>query len=228
MAVLCTGCVSTQTIAARARLVDARIRAGQRVTLVTRADPAVSVGPPVVIHGRGGVSAIVVSVRNQSSRALADLPISIGVRTRAGHADYLNASASADYFQSHIASIGPRAATTWVLTTSRRLRGGRVFAKVGFPALRTPVPGPLPRIAASARRGRSMLDVTVSVTSRSQVPQYDLPVYALAVRGGRYVAAGQAALAHLGTNGTATVRVSLIGNGLGASLRLLAPPTIFS
>jgi hypothetical protein len=229
VAVLCTGCVSTQTVAARARLVNARIRASEGVVLVTRANPAVSVGTPVVIHGRGGLSAIVVSVHNPSRRALTDLPISVAVRTRSGRVVYLNASTSADYFQSHIASIGPGAATTWVLTTGRRLPRGRVLATVGFPALRTPVAGALPRIAASSRvRGSLGAEVTVSITSDSSIPQYDLPVYAVAVRGGRYVAAGQAAVAHLGTNGTATASVPLIGDSRGASLTLLVAPTIFS
>lgn len=226
--VLCTGCVSTQAIAARARLVDARIRAGQHVTLVMRANPELTVGAPVVIHGRGGVTAIVVSLRNESARALTDLPISIGVRTRSGRNVYLNASTSADYFQSHIASIGPRASTTWVFTSGRRPPAGRVFATLGFPALRTSVAGALPRIVASPRARSGADGVNVAVTSRSSIPQYDLQVYAVAVRGGRYVAAGQAALAHLGTNGTATLKVALIGSGLGGSLRLMVLPTIFS
>ena len=227
VAVLCTGCVSTQTIAARARLVDARIRAGQRVTLVTHANPEVSVGGPVVIHGHDGITAIVVSLHNQASHALTDLPISVGVRIRSGRRAYLNESASADYFESHVASIGPSAATTWVFTTGRRLPRGRVFATLGLPALRTSVAGSLPRIVLSSRPGRTPGIVTVSVRSRSAIPQYDLPVYVVAVRSGRHVAAGQATVAHLGTEETTMTSVHLIGDSRQATLQLIALPTIF-
>lgn len=228
VAVLCTGCVSTQTIAARTRLVDARIRAGQSVTVVTRANPEVGVDSPVVIHGHGGMTAIVVPLRNQTAHALTDLPISVGVRMRSGRMVYLNDSTSADYFQSHIASIGPQAATTWVFTVNRRLPSGRVFATVGPPALRTSVAGPLPRIVAKSRPGRTAGSATVSVTSRSAIPQYDLQLYVVGVRGGRYVAAGQATVAHLGTDATTTVNLGLVGDSRQATLEVIALPTIFS
>ncbi|MBV9607820.1 MAG: hypothetical protein JO027_22085 [Solirubrobacterales bacterium] len=221
--VLLTGCVSTQRIAARARLVDARILASQTVPAAVRADPEISVARPVVVRATGG-SAIVVTLRNDSAHVLSDLPLSVGIRPRRGRPAYLNRAANLDYFQTHVASIAPHAVVTWVFTTGRRVGSSlRAFATVGFPQIQS-VAGPdLPRIAVSALRSGA-----VSVVNRSTIPQYDLPVYAVAVRGGRVVAAGEATVAHLGTHGHTTLTVALLGNGRGAALHLTALPTIFN
>jgi hypothetical protein len=228
LAVLLTGCVSTQATAARVRLANARVVAATEPTEVVRANPALSVGTPVLIHGRGG-TAVVVSLRNDSARALTDVPISVGLIAPSGRRLYLNRSASNDYFASHVAAIGPRAGTTWVFVTRRRLAAGSVFAVAGFSVLHASVAGALPQIEVSTRAGGDEAgDVTVSIINRSAIPQDGVPVYVVAVRGGRYVAAGNATVSHLGTHGTTTLSVSLLGDPGQAALRLIALPTIFS
>jgi hypothetical protein len=227
--VLLTGCVSTQTVASRARLVDARTIASQSRTVVTRANPAVTVRAPMVIRYPRGV-VIVVSVRNNSPRQLTDLPISVGVRTRSGRAAYLNSSTTLDYFESHIAAIGPDARTEWVFTTGVIPRG-RAFATVGVPQLHPTVARSLPSVAVSVRATRTVAGVEIlelSVLNRSVIPQYDLPVYAVASRNGREVAAGRTAVAHLGTRGTTTSTLALLGSSHYDALRLIASPTIFN
>jgi hypothetical protein len=227
LAVLLTGCVSTQTVAARVRLVDARIIASQTGTEVTRANPAVSAGTPVVIRNRTG-SAIVVALRNDSARALTDLPISVGVRMRSGREFYLNRSANLDYFASHVAAIGPHAATAWVFTTGTSIPSGRPFANVGFSQLHPTPTGSLPPVEVSLRAASGGVSLELSVVNRSAIPQYDLPVYAIALRAGREVAAGRTAVAHLGTRATTTSTLSLLGSSHYDALRLIASPTIFN
>jgi hypothetical protein len=230
VAVLLTGCVATQTVATRARLVDARIIASQSQTEVVQANPAVSVGVPVVIRDRSG-SAVVVALRNASARPLTDLPISVGVRTRSGRELYLNRSANLDYFQSHVAAIGPHAATDWVLTTGTQIPRGQPFATVGFSQLHPTVGRSLPSVAVSlgaAREASGSVSLELSIVNRSAIPQYDVPVYAIALRGGHEVAAGRAAVAHLGTRGSTTSTLSLLGSSHYDSLRLIASPTIFN
>lgn len=231
VAVLLTGCVSTQRIAARARLVNSRILASQTPIRVVTSNPEVTVARSVLIRG-GGRTAIAVSLVNDSSRALTDLPISVGTTARAGRRTYLNQSGDLDYFQSHVAAIGPHAIVTWVFTTGQRVAAGaRPFATVGDALVHTPVPGPLPQIAATVRRSGSRpgaLALELAIVNRSVVPQYDLPVYAIAVRDGRDVAAGSASIVHLGTHGRTTVRLTLTGDTNQAALKLAALPTIFS
>ncbi len=222
VAVVLTGCVSTQQIAARARLVNARVLASQSATPVARADPEVTVGRLTLIHARTG-TAVVVPLRNNSSSALTDLPITVGVHARAGRDLYLNRFANLDYFDSHVAAIAPHGVTTWVFTTSHRVTAARPFATVGFPQLHSSLSSGLPRIEVSVR-GHTRL----FLTNASTIPQYDLRVYVVAVRAGRDVAAGSATAPHLGTHRTTTLSVSLLGVTRGATLDVIAPPTIFS
>ena len=224
IAILLSGCVSTQTVAARARLVDARTLASQNATTVVQANATVSVGAPVLIREHA-TAAIVVELHNDSARALTDLPISVGVRTRSGRKTYLNRSASLDYFQSHVASLGAYASTTWVFTTVVRVPSGRAFATVGASQLHPSLSRSLPLITVTASGGASL---RLSIRNRSTIPQYDLPVYAVALRAGRAVAAGETTLAHLGTLATTTTTLGLVGSSRYGSLQLIASPTIFN
>jgi hypothetical protein len=230
LAAALTGCVSTQQIAARARLVSSRVLASQSTTQVGRANPNISIGRVALIHARAG-TAVVVSLHNDSSTTLTDLPVSVGILSGAHHRVYLNRSANLDYFESHIAAIGPHSLTTWVFTTGRRVPGGAPFARVGLPDLHPPTaPGELPRIDVSLRtegstRTGTKLDLRVS--NQSGVPQYDLPVYVIAGRAERAIGAGGAKVTHLGTHATTTVTLSLLGTARGAALQLIAVPTIF-
>lgn len=221
LAFVLTGCVSTQQIAARARLVSARTLASQSAIEVTRSNPEVSVGRLAVIRARTG-TAIVVPLRNHTSNTLTDLPISVRVRT-ARREVYVNRSTNLDYFESHVAAIGPHGSTDWVFTTGTRVPSGRALALVGIPQLHTSVAGGLPRVSVSSHGA-----VGVTVANRSGIPQYGLQVYAVAVRSGRTVGAGRAEVTHLGSHATTTLSLTLLGSDKGAALRLIALPTIFS
>ena len=231
VAVLLSGCVSTQTVAARARLVDARILASQSPIEVTQANPSVTVSAPVVIREHNA-TAIVVTLHNESARVVTDLPISVGVRTHSGRKKYLNSSADIGYFESHVASIGSKATTTWVFVIGASIPPGRVFATVGVAQLRPSLSRSLPSVAVSLRATQpehgDQVTVNVSVLNRSTIPQYYLPIFAVALRGNREVAAGRTTLAHIGTHANTTLTVSLLGSSRYDSLRLLATPTIFN
>jgi hypothetical protein len=218
------GCVSTQRLDERAQLRATRLLASRAPILVTRAAPQVRVGPVAVLRA-GGATALVVTLRNVSAQALTDLPISVGY-ARSGRRVYLNRRAGLDYFQTHVAAIAARGTARWVLTTRRRVpRAARPFAVVGAPAAVARSVALPALVATAARRWRGGL--AVRVRNASDVPQYPLPLYAFAVRAGRYVAAGRASLGHLGTRATATVRLRLVGAARGAAVSVEALPTIF-
>ena len=221
LAVVITGCVSTQQIAARARLVSARELASQTTTKVGQANPNVTVDGVALIHVRAG-TAVVVSLRNNTSTTLTDLPISIAIRS-GNRARYLNRSANLDYFESHVAALGPHATTDWVFTTARRVAGGRPVATVGFPDLHPSVAGGLPRVEVTPDG-----TARVTVSNHSTIPQYDLQVYVVAMRTGHYVGAGSAEIPHLGTHASTSVAVTFLGAAEGATLKLIAVPTIFN
>jgi hypothetical protein len=211
-ALVLTGCVTTQQRNERYKLRADRTLDSRKPLRVRAPGTDASVGAITVLRGAHG-GAIVVELRNRSGHALSDLPISVGVGRRA-----LNARGGLNFFQTHVASIARGAQVRWVFTTRGRIPHGRPFAVVGD-AARSPTQ--LPRITATAQAGDAV------VRNPSDVPQYGLPVYALARRGGRYVAAGRTTLRQLDTGGAVTVPLHLIGDRHGAPLELEALPTIF-
>ena len=78
-------------------------------------------------------------------------------------------------------------------------------------------------MTSTATRG----EIRIAVHNRSSVPQYQLPVYAVAVSHGRYRAAGQVTVAHLGTGSSTTFDLGLVGDPGAAAIVLQAPATIF-
>ena len=224
-----TGCATTQEKAARIQLDNARIRANLtalRLTGTSSAVDATSIG--VLIDRSSGRVAVVATLRNRSSSPVSDLPLLVGAKLANGRRVYLNSAANIAYFRNHIPAIAAHGQLTWVLTLTHDLpRGARPFVRVGPPSRATTTAiGTLPtlRVETSKLTGG---DATVTVQNASGVTQYQLPVYAVATRGQRPVAAGQALVEELDGGGAARLRLRLVGNASGATLSLEAPPTIF-
>ena len=212
VALALTGCATTQQTNERYKLRADRTLAGRKPLRVTAPGTDAGVGRVTVLRSAHG-GAVVVELRNRSARALSDLPITVGI----GRAP-LNARGGLNFFQTHVAAIAPGATVAWVFTTRHRIPRGRPFAVVGNAARS---PAALPEITAKpAAKGAVVRNAT-------DVPQYGLPLYALARRGGRYVAAGRTTLQELGTGSSVTVPLRLIGARHGAPLELEALPTIF-
>lgn len=221
------GCVSTQQKAAWLRLNNARIVASQNGTRVTARSATVAV-TRIVVVASGRRTAFVLTVRNAGRRAVSDLPISVGYDVPHHHKVYLNAASGIAYFAAHLPAIAGRRSLTWVYTSGRRLpAGARPFARVGAdPAIPGSTVDQLPVIRARATSVGSAL-VEVSVQNLSGIPQYQLPLYAVAERDGRAVAAGQASLGELAGDSSQTVRLRLLGRAGPAPILVQAPPTIF-
>jgi hypothetical protein len=222
-----SGCDSTQSKNARAELTAKRELAARELPSVRRVDPRVRVERVALVRGRGQTAAIVVELRSRAAQALTDVPIAVGVRGRDGRARVVNAKRHLEWFQTHVPAIPSRGEVTWVFKGARGVApGDRPFAKVGVarrPALSTA--SSLPEIAARVELAGKKARVVVE--NGSDVPQYDLQVYAFAERGGAYVAAGKASVEHLGTGRRTTVAVPLAGVPRGRELRATAIPTIF-
>jgi hypothetical protein len=222
------GCATTQLQAGRLRLNSARARAAELAVTVRERNPAIRVEDVAIVRGSRG-SAVVVRLRNLVGRPFSDLPISIGVGTGGGRRLYLNRSGGLAYFSTHVPLIAARGVLTWVLATGRRLPAAtHAFAEVGEAGLRAPlIARALPRILVDRNRDRSPDVLRVRIRNPSSVPQYQLQVYAFARRAGRYVAAGHATVAHLGTGASTALRIRMVGDSARANVAIEALPTIF-
>jgi hypothetical protein len=225
-----TGCATTMQEAARLQLNSARIRTSEVATHVRSAGGAVQVVHVARVTG-GGRTAFIVEIRNPGRRAIADLPISVGVHATHGRRIDVNALSSAEdsYFDAHLPGIPAGGSLTWVYTTQRRLpRGARPFALVGTrPDPPVAAMGDVPVIRAHAQgTGGSVLEVRLR--NLSSVPQYQLQVYAVARSGGRYLAAGSLTVPHLGSQSVRTVKVPVVGTPGTSALTVQALPTILN
>jgi hypothetical protein len=219
------GCDTTQQKSARAKLQATRLLASRRAVVVRQTDPRIAVQSATLVRGPRA-SAVVVRLRNHGPTTLQDLPVTVGLRRPGRHPLLLNARRGVPYLQTHAPAIAAGGQATWVFVARRRVpHGGRVFARVGPPA---PGSGPARkrlvslRAAAPAARAGAL---SVSVENPTAVPQYGLDVYAYVTRAGRYVAAGRAAIAHLGTGSRRSIRLHLVGNPRGGVVHVLAPPS---
>jgi hypothetical protein len=218
------GCTTTQQQAAWLRMNNARLRASELSVRVTTPGSDVAVEQVSAVSG-GGRSAVVVRVRNLGSRALSDLPISVGARAASGRRTYLNAAPGLDFFQTHLPVIRGHGQLTWVYASDHRLpAGARLFANIGSRSLAARPP--LPQIEVERGVITRAGAVRLKVVNRSSVPQYQLPVYAFVRRGGTYVAAGQATIGVLSGGGASALRLKLVGRPQG-DLAIEAGPTIF-
>ena len=230
------GCATTQQEAARLQLNAARIRASEQPTEVKVAGQTVDV-TRIARVVTGGQTAFVVQVRNSGRRPVSDLPISVGVRAGKERPIYVNRQSPAElsYFGAHLPLVAAGATLTWVYTTDRRLPAhARPFALVGAtPSNTAPRANPLPVIRASAVAPATAVSaagaspLTVSLHNLSSVPQYQLQVYAIAERAGRYVAAGSFTVPHLGSDASRRLKLPILGHINHARLQIEAAPTIF-
>jgi hypothetical protein len=214
------GCTTTQDVNQRYRLRASRTLASRQPLLVRRATPDVVVRGVWLVRGHG--TAVIAELANRTARTLTDLPVSVGLRRAGGRRVYLNRRGGLDYFQTHVAALAPHATLRWVFTTAGRAAHGRPFATVGAARGRAAA---LPRLTASTAGTGGALRVRVH--NGSSVPQYGLPVYALARRDGRWVAAGRTTVDELDGGAARTLGLRLTGDARRATLRLEALPTIF-
>jgi hypothetical protein len=223
LAAAVSGCATTQDANKRIDVRFDRTLTSRKPLELRGSAPAVQVVRTSVVDGKDG-SAIVVVLRNRGDDPVNDLPIEVG--PRGGKA--INAAANVPYFQSHAPAIGPGDQATWVYVSKEKLGSREAFARVGAPA-KPPITtaGQVDQLEVSDSPAKGGSSVQARVTNDTGIPQYDLDVYAVARKGGRYVAAGRAALTHLGVSKSAQLAVPLIGDAKGTRIKVFAPQTLF-
>jgi outer membrane murein-binding lipoprotein Lpp len=228
VALALAGCESTQTKSARlaAKAGDLKAQHGLKITRVSR---DVKATRSAVLTDANG-TAVVVALRNTSKRTLAQVPLAIDVRGRAGKSVFRNDDPGLARALTSASALLPGQELLWVndqvIATGK---GVKVKAKVGV--ARGKAPPRLPHVALTPPTFETdPTSGTLAVgkaTNTSQVEQRELVIFAVARKGGRIVAAGRGAIEKLKPGGTATYQVFFIGNPKGARVTLAAPPTTF-
>jgi hypothetical protein len=223
-----SACQSTADKSARiARDGKRAVQAAGRLQITRSAE--LRVARAVVVRGAGGSVAAAVEVRNRGAAAQRDVPILIDVRDATGASLYKNDTIGLQPALQRLASVRGRTTAWWVddqVTVASAPR--TVRARVGAAPRARAVPDVVLKDVHfdSDATGRFL---TGTVVNPSPAILRDVPVFAVALKGRRVVAAGRALVPKLpaaGTRKQTHFRLFFVGEPRGARVALTVAPTV--
>jgi hypothetical protein len=221
------GCETTQELSAKIGRRLGRQSAIATTTKLGAVNRDVRVIQTALVSG-GGETAVAVELTNAGSQAQADFPVLINALDASGHSVYNNDTKGLEPSLQQLALL-PAHATAWWVDNNLLASGGvpkTVTVAVG--ASTQSAPAATPAIATkdvSASASFPGPHVNVTVSNRSAVAQSQLPVYAVALSGGRVVGAGRGIVAALAAGASAQVEIPIVGTVSGSTILLTVPPT---
>jgi hypothetical protein len=203
---------------------DAMQNAG---TLKLRHSDQLRVVRAVVVRGAGGAAAVAVEIHNSGAGALRDVPVVVDVRGAGGTSLYKNDAVGLQPALQRLGSVGARRSVWWVndqVTAASAPRSVRAQVGAGPPA------GGLPAVRLTGvhfdgdATGRFL---TGTVVNPSRVVLRDVPIFAVALKGSRVVAAGRALVPKLPAAGApkpTVFRLFFVGDPRAARVALTVAP----
>jgi hypothetical protein len=222
-----SGCESTQEKSAQLEKTAHHTHLAERGLSIARASTDVSVLDAVLVHGAEGAAAVV-TLRNDSARALRDVPIAITVKNAGGNTVFQNDAPGLEVALTSLGSLPAHGVATWVDDQVPASGGPASVTAIAGEA--PAVSGALPQIeVAGVHPSEESGSATVAgtVRNRSSVTQQSLVVYVVARRGGRIVAAGRAILPEVAPGASVPFQAFLVGTPTGARLEASAPASTF-
>jgi hypothetical protein len=174
----------------------------------------------------GGRKAVAVKLSSTSSRAQSEVPLLVEVKDKSGKVVYSNATGAEPLLQ-RVTLVPAHKSIWWVddeVLTSQAASTARVTVGTGKHAH-----GGV-RASALSAKATATQDETGSLSgelsNHTGKTQSGVPVFAVALRGGKIVAAGRSVVATLPAHSSspATFNIPLVGNASGAKIELTALP----
>lgn len=181
-----------------------------------------------VLLRAGGQSAVALKLTNLGAQTQIAFPVLIDVLDAKGHSVYRNNTKGIEASIQELALLAPHASAWWVDNEILASGGVPTTVTAALGASTARAPGAVPEITT---RGVSASDsfpgphVTMTVHNRSPFAQSQLPVYAVALRGGMAVGVGRGIVPSLGAGARAVIQVPLVGTVTGATISVTVPPT---
>jgi hypothetical protein len=231
LALALTGCETTAERSARLERAAKQAAASRPA----RSEPASLARPSLHVRVLGTTllrtshgAAAAVTLRNDSSDALKEVPLELRLTDAHGRTVFQNDSAGSEGALVSVPSIPAHAQLTWVDDQlPAKSDASAVSASVGTARA---VVGAAPVLAVAGvhlTEEGSNGGAAGTIRNRSKAAQLHLVVFAVARRGTRIVAAGRAVLADVGAGSSAPFQVFFVGDARGAQLQISAPPVTF-
>jgi hypothetical protein len=224
-----TGCETTAEKSARLEH-QAKLASNGSLTQkglsISRESRDVSVLSASVVHSSEGAAAVV-TLRNASSQPLRAVPIAITVTDARGAKLFQNDAPGLESTLVSVPSLPAHGELVWV-DDQLPATGAPVSVRARLGEAAT-VAGSLPRLVVGAihltEDPTNGIGAAGTVANRSAISQRSVPVFVVAVRGSRVVAAGKALLPEVAAGATSPFQVFFVGDPHGARLQASAPPT---
>ena len=219
------GCSTTQE-KSRELASHATEAVAQKGLHITKRNRDVRVLATSVVHDRYGTAAVV-ELRSTAATAQVGIPLAITVRDAAGERAFANDAPGLDPALTHVALLAPHERIYWVHDQVGSDEPHDVVAKAGPPTAKAPAS--LPRLEVSGLEQDRDPDGVITrgvVKNASSIDQRNVTLYAVALKGGKVVAAGRAGVERIKPGATARFKVFWIGEPGGARVHIYAPPTV--
>jgi hypothetical protein len=226
LAVPAAGCESTQSKSARLKSNATELTAEKGV-VVKKQNPQVKVLSTATLKDQNG-EAVVVEMRNVSRKPLTRLPVSVQLSDARGKSVYSNSAPGLETSLAQVAALPPGKEVFWVndqvVSTGKAAKAKALVGTGGAAG------DALPRIELTEVHLENDPVSGVSVTGRavnhSDLLQKKMPIFCVARRGDKIVAAGRAILEKLKPDKPTRFTVFFIGDPRGARLTLIPTPTV--
>ncbi len=257
LALTLSACESTESESARLGREGAKLIASAGTVGTGGANSEVRVGQAALVQGSGRTAAAV-RLTNLGAGPQLDVPVLIDVRSHAGASLYRNDIQGLEPSLQQMPLLAAHASGWWVDDQVLAAGGtpSSVNVRVGA-AKRVPATGASAPATGASAKGATLEAVIApggsgspavqvsgttlgsqelvgpyldgSVVNHTGVAQHNMPIFAVALRGARVVAAGRAlvpSLAASGSGATASFRIYLVGSPAGARIELTPAPAV--
>lgn len=225
------GCESTQDKAAKVQAENARrMKLAAMPLTIPKVDSRIETKSSVVLKGKAA-TAVVVTMRNRSSTAIADIPIAVDVLDSKGSKLQTNTTPGADHWLNHVPLIRAGQTVDWVQDQfDPAPTASRAKVKVGV-GRKVTRPYPDAKLLRTKWFSDPISGTAFTGKAKGSAPvmQERVVVYSVGRRGGRVVAAGRGVLEKLAPNGAKTAGFTIFYTGAdpkSTSLSNLAPPVL--
>jgi hypothetical protein len=225
LTVVLSACESTEQESAKIGREGQRLVASQSALALGAVNHSVRVADVTLLTG-GGRTAVAVRLTGTSTRMQLNVPVLVSVTGAHGKVLYSNDTGGLEASLQRVALLRPGQDEWWVndqVLTSQTPTG--VSVRVGTGAARSASIPEVSVSAASLGQQAGLPVLTGTIVNRSRSLQSKVPVFAVAVRGARIVAAGRAVAESLPPRTPTQFQIFLVGNPAGASIKVSALPT---
>jgi hypothetical protein len=228
LTVTATACESTEQESAKLAGEDHLTTAREAKLNLGAANHSVRVSD-VTLMSSSGRTAVAVRLTGTSTAAQVNVPLRVSVTGAGGKLLYSNAAGGQEPSLQRVALLAPGRAEWWVddqVLVAKPASAAHISVGTGTAA----PAGPIPVLSTSGVQLAHQDGLNVingELVNHSSRTQNRVPVFAVALRAGKIVAAGRAVVETLpgGSTTPAPFQIFLVGNPAGASVELSAVPT---